>query len=146
MDFSSINWLSVTLAAIAGYAIGAVYYTVLGKPWMKAARIDPTTMKMRYSPFIISFIAELIMAIVLYFVLDDITFAGTFSEEFDLKSSLTWSFIFWLGFSAMVITVNQRYEGFGWDLTIIDCVHWLLVLLAMGAIIGWFGPSEAGLS
>ena len=146
MDFSSINWLSVSLAAIAGYAIGAVYYTVLGKPWMKAARLDPATTKPRYSPYIIAFLAELVMAIALYFVLDDLTFAGTFSEEFDLKSSLAWSLIIWFGFAAMVITVNQGYEGFGWDLTIIDCIHWLLVLLAMGAIIGWFGPSETTLS
>ena len=146
MDFSSINWLGVSLAACAGYAIGAVYYTVLGKPWMKAARIDPATTPVRYSTFIIAFLAELVMATVLYFVLDDVTFAGTFSEEFDLKSGLAWSFIIWLGFAAMVVTVNQRYEGFGWGLTIIDSIHWLLVLLAMGAIIGWFGPSEAGLS
>ena len=146
MDFSSINWLSVSLATIAGYAIGAVYYMTLGKIWMKAARIDPVTMKMRYSPFIIAFLAELIMAIVLYFVLDDITFAGTFSEEFDLKSGLAWSLIIWFGFTAMVISVNHRYQGFGWDLTIIDAIHWLLVLLAMGALIGWFGPSEATLS
>jgi hypothetical protein len=146
MDFSSINWLSVLLATIAGYAIGAVYYTVLGKPWMRAARIEPATTKARYSPFIIAFLAELVMAIALYFVLDDITFAGTFSEEFDVKSSLAWSFIIWLGFAAMVVTVNQRYQGFGWTLTIIDAIHWLLVLLAMGAIIGWFGPLETGLS
>lgn len=146
MDFSSINWLSVILATIAGYAIGAVYYMTFGKLWMKAARIDPAAMKMRYSPFVISFVAELVMAIVLYFVLDDITFAGTFSEEFDLKSGLAWSFIIWLGFAVMPIVVNQRYQGFGWDLTIIDAVHWLLVLLAMGAIIGWFGPLETTLN
>ena len=146
MDFSSINWLSVSLAACAAYVIGAVYYTLLGRPWMKAARIDPATAKVRYSAFIIAFLAELVMAIVLYFVLDDITFAGTFSEEFDLKSSLAWSFIIWLGFVVMPIIVNQRYQGFGWDLTIIDAVHWLLVLLAMGAIIGWFGPLETTLN
>ena len=146
MDFSSINWLSVALATIAGYAIGAVYYTVLGKPWMRGARIDPATTKMRYSPFVIAFVAELVMAIVLYLVLDDITFAGTFSEEFDLKSSLTWSVIIWLGFVVMPVIVNQRYQGFGWTLTIIDAIHWLLVLLTMGAIIGWFGPLESGLT
>ena len=31
------------------------------------------------------------------------------------------------------------YQGFGWDLTIIDGLHWLGVALIMGAIIGWFG-------
>ena len=31
------------------------------------------------------------------------------------------------------------YEGFGWDLTIIDSLHWLGVTLIMGAIIGLWG-------
>lgn len=146
MDFSSINYLSIFLAAIAGYAIGAVYYMALGKPWMRAARLDPASIKMRISPFVISFIAELFMALVLYMLLDDITFAGTFSEEFDVLSSVTWSVIIWAGFMATVIAVNHRYQGFGWDLTIIDAVHWLLVIVAMGAIIGWFGPPEVTLT
>jgi hypothetical protein len=140
MDFSSINYLSVGIATLAGYIVGAVYYTVLGKAWMKAARLDPATMKMRYSPFVISFIAEFVLATVLYMILEDITFAGTFSEDFDLKASLAWSLILWVGFVAVPLVVNHRYQGSGWSLTVIDGVHWLLVLLVMGAVIGWFGP------
>jgi hypothetical protein len=147
MDFSSINYVSVATATLAGYVVGAIYYTVLGKTWMRAAKLDPSTMKMRYSPFIISFVAEFAMAIVLYFILDDITFAGTFSEDFDLKASLAWSLILWAGFVAVPLVVNHRYQGSGWSLTVIDGVHWLLVLLVMGAIIGWFGPpGDASLS
>jgi hypothetical protein len=52
-------------------------------------------------------------------------------------------FFIWLGFVATTTAVNQRYEGFGWDLTLIDWGHWLGVLLIMGAIIGWFGVSAA---
>jgi hypothetical protein len=37
------------------------------------------------------------------------------------------------------MTVNHRYQGFGWDLTLIDGLHWLGVALVMGAVIGWFG-------
>ena len=98
-------------------------------------------MKMRYSPFVISFVAEFLLALVLYIVLDDITFAGTFSEDFDLKSSLAWALIFWLGLVAMPLVVNHRYQGSGWTLTVIDGLHWLLVLLVMGAVLGWFGPA-----
>jgi len=142
MDFSSINWLSVLLATIAAYAIGAVYYTVLGKPWMRAARIDPATTAKRYSPFIISFIGEFCLAVILYLVLYDITFAGSFSEEIDLVSGLAWSVIFWFGFVVITMTINHRYQGASWGLTIIDAIHWLLVLIVMGAIIGWFGVPE----
>ena len=142
MDFSLVNWPGVILATIAAYAIGAVYYMALGKVWVKAARIDPAAMKMRYSPFVISFLAEFVMAVILFLVLNDITFAGTFSAEFDMLSGVAWGFILWLGFTAVTITVNHRYQGYGWDLTLIDSVHWLLVLLVMGAIIGWFGPGQ----
>ena len=49
------------------------------------------------------------------------------------------SLFVWLGFMATTLAVNQRYEGFGWDLTIIDGLHWLGVALIMGAVIGGFG-------
>lgn len=140
MDFSSINYLSIGIATVAAYVVGAIYYMALGKVWMKAAGLDPATMKMRYSPFVISFVAEFVLALVLYFILDDITFAGTFSEDFDLKASLAWALILWVGFVAMPLTVNHRYQGSSWSLTVIDGIHWLLVLLVMGAVIGWFGP------
>jgi hypothetical protein len=146
MDFSSINYLSVGIAALAGYVVGAIYYMVLGKAWMTAAELDPAAMKMRYSPFIISFVAEFVLAVVLYIVLDDITFAGTYSENFDLKSSLAWSVILWFGFVAVPLVVNHRYQGSRWSLTVIDGIHWLLVLLVMAAIIGWFGPPEVTLT
>lgn len=145
MDFSSINYLSVGIATLAGYVVGAVYYMALGKAWMRAAALDPATMKMRYSPFVISFVAEFILAVVLYMLLDDISFAGTFSEEFDLKSSIAWAVIIWIGLVAMPLTVNHRYQGSSWVLTVIDGIHWLLVLLVMAAVIGWFGPAETTL-
>ena len=146
MDFSSINYLSIGIATLAAYVVGAIYYTVLGKVWVKAARLDPATMKRGASPFIISFVAEFVLAVVLYTVLDDITFAGTFSEEFDLKASVAWALILWAGLVAMPLVVNHRYEGASWALTVINGVHWLLVLLVMAGIIGWFGASEAVLS
>ena len=145
MDFASINYASVTIATVAAYLVGAVYYMTLGKVWMKAARLDPAAMTKRYSPFVISFIAEFVMALILYVVLDDITFAGSFSEEFDLGSSVIWSVILWAGFIVTTFTVNHRYQGFGWALTVIDAAHWLLVFIVMGAIIGWFGIAETSL-
>ena len=48
-------------------------------------------------------------------------------------------FFIWLGFLATATAVNQRYEGFGWTLTLIDAGHWLGVALIMGAVIGAFG-------
>ena len=56
-----------------------------------------------------------------------------------LWNGIVSGFFVWLGFMATTLAVNQRYEGFGWDLTIIDGLHWLGVALIMGAVIGGFG-------
>ncbi|MGV3549167.1 DUF1761 domain-containing protein [Rhizobium sp.] len=145
MDFAAINYPSVVLATLAAYIVGAVYYTVLGKVWVKAAKLDPATVKRSTASYIISFIAELVLALILFLVLNDITFAGSFSDDFDYKSGIAWALIFWAGLVAMPLVVNHRYQGFGWALTIIDAVHWLLVLLVMGAVLGWFGVAETSL-
>ncbi|BCG92151.1 DUF1761 domain-containing protein [Mesorhizobium sp. 131-2-1] len=140
MDFSAVNWLAVIVAAAVAWLFGAAWYTTLSKPWLKAAKLDPATMKRSALPFIISFVAELIMAFVLSLVVGAMT-----GGEPSLVAGLIFGFVLWLGFVATTLSVNHRYEGFGWDLTLIDAGHWLGVLLLIGAVIGWFGaPAVAG--
>lgn len=134
MDFSVVNWLAVVVAAVAVWLFGAVWYTALSKPWMRAARIDPSTAKKSILPFIISFVTELIMAAVFALVVGAMT-----GGEPTLVAGVVFGFVLWLGFVATTLTANHRYENFGWDLTLIDGGHWLGVLLIIGAIIGWFG-------
>ena len=134
MDFSVVNWLAVVVAAVAVWLFGAVWYTALSKPWMRAARIDPSTAKKSNLPFIISFVTELIMAAVFALVVGAMT-----GGEPTLVAGLVFGFVLWLGFVATTLSVNHRYENFGWDLTLIDGGHWLGVLLIIGAVIGWFG-------
>jgi hypothetical protein len=45
----------------------------------------------------------------------------------------------WAGIIFTTMTINNRYQGFGWDLTLIDGLHWLLVMVGIGLTIGWFG-------
>ena len=134
MDFSVVNWLAVVVAAVAVWLFGAVWYTALSKPWMRAARIDLSTAKKSILPFIISFVTELIMAAVFALVVGAMT-----GGEPTLVAGLVFGFVLWLGFVATTLTANHRYENFGWDLTLIDGGHWLGVLLIIGAVIGWFG-------
>ena len=122
------------LAAVAAFVFGGAYYGALGSPWMKAARIDPATAKMSAGLFVTSFICELIMAWVLAGVIGHLG-AG----QVTLWNGVVSGFFIWAGFIATTIAVNQRYQGFGWDLTLIDAGHWLGVAVLMGAIIGWFG-------
>lgn len=138
MDIGAINYLAVVVAAIAAFVFGAAYYGVLGKPWMKAARIDPSSAKMSAGLFVTSFVAELIMALVLSAAIDAFGMGST-----TVAGGLVAGFIVWLGFMATTMAVNQRYQGYGWDLTVIDGLHWLGVALIMGVVIGWFGGAAA---
>ena len=78
-----------------------------------------------------SFVCELVMAWVLAGVIGHL---GT--GQVTLCNGVVSGFFLWLGFLATTIAVNQRYEGFGWDLTVIDAGHWLGVAVIMGGVIG----------
>ena len=134
MDFSTINWLAVIVAAVAAWLFGALWYTALSGPWRTAARIDLATASKSILPFVFSFIALIIMATVASLLLGALT-----GGEPVLVAGLVFGFVFWLGFVFTTLATNQRYQGFGWTLTIIDLGHWLGVLLIIGAVLGWFG-------
>jgi hypothetical protein len=137
MAFGSVNYIAIIVAAIAGFVFGAAYYGVLAKPWMKAARIEPKgggPAMPGASLLATSLVCELVMAW---------TLAGIIGHlgpgQATPWNGIVTAFLIWLGFMATTLAVNQRYEGFGWDLTLIDAGHWLGVALIMGAIIGWWG-------
>lgn len=106
----------------------------LSKPWMAAAKVDPSKGNRSVAPFVVSFLAEIVMAVVVTLLLGTLTFG-----EPSVTAGLIYGFVFWLGFVFTTLAVNHRYGGFGWTLTLIDGGHWLGVLLIIGAIVGWFG-------
>jgi hypothetical protein len=59
--------------------------------------------------------------------------------QITIRHGLISGALLWLGFIATTQTVNHRYQGFCCNLTIIDTLHWLIVALIMGGIIGAFG-------
>lgn len=131
MEFAGINYLAVIVATIAAFVFGAVYYGSLSKPWMKAAKIegDPN---MSPKLFIVTGLCQLVLAYMMAGLLGHL-------DVLTLTGGLTTGFFVWIGFIATTVTVNQRYQGFNWDLTIIDCGHWLGTALITGGIIGAFG-------
>lgn len=136
MNFAGLNPLAIVLAALAAFVWGALYYNLLSKPWMRAARLDIAAVKARplRPMLVVSFAAELVMAWVLAGLI------GHLGEgQVTLRNGLISGLFAWAGFMATTLAVNHRYEGFGWDLTLIDAGHWLGVALLMGAVIGFLG-------
>jgi hypothetical protein len=135
MSFAGMNYLAIIVATIVAWIFGAAYYGALGKPWMKAARLDPVGgMKLTPALVVTTLVAELIMAWVLAGVLGHLG-----PDQVTLWNGVISALFLWLGFVATTIAVNERYQGYGWDLTVINAGHWLGVAVLMGAIIGWWG-------
>jgi len=89
---------------------------------------------MRPVHFITSIVGELIMAWVLAGLIGHL---GT--GQVTIMNGIISGLFVWAGFMMTTMAINHRYQGYGWDLTIIDGIHWLGVAVIMGAIIGWFG-------
>ena len=142
MHFMNVNFLAIAAAAVLAWTFGAIYYGVLGKAWIAALGETMETLKAKNAgkskaamamPFVLSFIAEVIMAYVLYGLLVHI---GTFTVRAGIISGV----ICWFGFILTTVVVNNAYPGRKAALTVIDAGHWLGVMVVLGAIIGGFGP------
>ncbi len=131
MMFSGTSYLAVLVAAAAGFAFGALWYTVLGKRWMAAVGMTeppkPTPL-----PFIVAFVCQLIIAYML---------AGLIGHmgEVTVGSSMIAGALVWFGFVLTTMLVNHRFQSQTWSLSVIDGGHWLGVFLVIGFVIGLFG-------
>ena len=135
MVFSGINYLAILIAAVAAFMAGGVYYGVLvAKPWMKAARLTEAQTAMSVSLFITTFICELIMAVGIAGVLGHLG-----DGQVTLRNGLITGFFLAVTLVIPAMTMNQRYQGFGWELAVIDGVHWIGIAVLIGGIIGWMG-------
>lgn len=142
MNFAGINYLAVIIAALAGFGVGALWYSVLFvKPWMEAMGITEADIQARRAsgsaPSIApllggSVVGNLVMAFILSALLHSLA-SATFG------GGLVTGFLVWLGFVITVMGVNNAFGMRKPMLTVIDGGHWLVVLLVMGAIIGIFG-------
>ena len=112
----------------------------LAKPWMAAQGwrgkqdMPQKTGAAFAAPFLLSFVAELVMAWALAGVLGHLG-----PGQVTVSNGLVSGFFIWLGFVATTTSVNYAYPGRKLMLTIIDAGHWLGVLLIMGLVIGMFG-------
>lgn len=133
MPFDGINYIAVVIAAVAAFVVGGAYYAIVGKRWMKAAKLPLDIQpKMGPSLFIVTGVCELFLAFMMAGVIGHL---GSVSLTNGLIAALS----LWIGLIMPTMTINHRYQDFGWDLTLIDGVHWLLVTLVIGGIVGFMG-------
>ena len=136
-----LNYVAVLVAAVASFAFGAAWYGALGKAWRAARGAIDGQQAMPHLgpipvPYLIAFLAELVMAWMLAGILLHLARGGLVPGP---RNGLISAAFLWLGFVATTLVVNHAFQGAKTALTIIDGGHWLGVLLIQGAILGAWG-------
>jgi hypothetical protein len=141
-SFLHVNYLAIVIATAAAWLFGAAYYGLLGKAWLAALGTTAETIKRdaagksrvaQAGPFILSFVAEFVMAYVLYGLMLHLA-------AWSVRAGVISAMLCWAGFVLTTVMVNNAFPGRKPMLTVIDAGHWLGVLVIMGAILGWIGP------
>lgn len=142
MTFAGINYLAILIAAVVGWLAGAAWYAALGERWVAAQGKTMEEFKARQAeikgtpaswlPFALAFVADLVMAWVL---------AGMVGHlgAVTIRSAVISALFVWVGFIVTTIVVNYAFGGRRYMLAAIDAGHWLVVLVLMGAVVGWMG-------
>ncbi|MEM8552034.1 MAG: DUF1761 domain-containing protein [Pseudomonadota bacterium] len=122
------GWIATLLGALGAFIFGALYYTVLAKPWMRATRTAPEDAKMKPSIFIIGAVFTVLISYGMG------AFLATLGITNSVPSAVGVAVLAWAAFAFAPMAVNHRYQDYGWDLTIIDGVHWLGVFLIVALV------------
>jgi hypothetical protein len=141
---TTMNFFVMLGAAVCSWLFGAMYYGSLGKQWVEAQGSTMEEFRAKQAaklgklsaqaPFILGFIAQLIMAYVLYGLMKHVAHTGPLTVRNGL---ITGAFI-WFGFILTSIVVNYSFSGRKVMLIVMDAGYWLGVMLILGAMIGAF--------
>jgi hypothetical protein len=139
MKFGNINYLAVLAAAVVAWLAGAMWYRAFSKTWISALGLTPESLHAlqhhpgAYVPFIVSFVAELVMAWTLAGILFHV-------GSITVRRGIIAGALCWLGFVLTTMLVNHSFARRDRRLTLVDGGHWLLVLVLMGAVLGALPP------
>lgn len=126
----AVNWLAVIVAALATFALGAVWYgPLLGKPWMRASGISEA--KAREANMGLVFGVSLVLQLLAAFAL-----AMFIGAEADLGFGLFAGFMTGAFFVATAMGVVYLFEQRPLSLWAIDAGYHVVSFTLMGAILG----------
>ncbi len=140
-----INYLAVLVSAVAAMGIGFLWYGKLfSKQWQELMGWTPERMAQMQAEggkknmnvqYGIQAVGALLMAFVLA---HSIIFAGAYLNAAGVSAGLMGAIWSWLGFVAPVTVGIVLWDGKPWKLWFINAGYYLVVLLAMGVILGWW--------
>ena len=132
MDFSSINYFAVVVAALSTFILGGLWYSpmLFGKAWMRANNLTDADLQSfsKARMFGWSFVFSVIMALNLAMFL-----AGP-------ATNTTWGMVAGglagLGWVAMAVAIIGAFENRSWKYIAINGGYMTVAFVVMGAILG----------
>jgi len=126
MDFSGFSWLAVIVAVVANMVLGFLWYGPLfGKSWLAAVGKKEDEMESNPSMYLIPIVATLVMAIILWNVMQATGLSGIMA-----------GFWMWVGFSALHTLTNTIFRGSGTTLWALESANQLVGFVLTGFIMG----------
>lgn len=129
--FSNINWLSVIVATVAAFIIGALWYSsvLFGKVWQKELGLSDEKIKNANMSVIFgtSFVLEFIAAFVLEM------FIGS---EANVTTGIIAGALVGIAWVATAIGTNYLFARKSFRLFLIDSGYFVLLFIVMGGILG----------
>ena len=128
---SNMNFLAVVIAAVAGMAIGAIWYSpvLFSNAWMKENGVTKESLKGKnpFAPMIFSFLITIVMAFNLAMFL---------SGESDFVQGLIAGGLVGIGWVAASLAVLYLFESKSLKLFLINAGYNVVTFIVMGGIIG----------
>jgi MFS family permease len=126
--------VAVIVAALSGFALGAVWYGPLfGRRWMALVGLSPDTVRRDFNPakaygltFVLSFISAWLLG----------WGAG---PDPTLKEGLGCGLVIGVGWVAASLVTNDLFEGRPRTLTLINSGYHVVRFVVMGLVFGWLG-------
>ena len=130
MHVTGISYTAVLLASIASFIFGGLWYGVFAK--QRTGGDGSDTGGLTAMPFVIAFIAQLVMAWMLAGILLHVTRGGI---PLSLRNGLISAALIWVGFVMTSLSASHALQGTRFKATLIDGGHWLGVLLIQSAVL-----------
>lgn len=135
MEFNQINFLAVVVAAVASFALGAIWYSpvLFSKVWQREVKLTDDELKNANMAKIFgtTLILCFVMAVGLAFLIQ-----GHTTTDFNWHSGLHVGMLVGAMFVATSMGINYLYQRKSFVLWAIDAGYQFLFLCLMGIILG----------
>jgi hypothetical protein len=129
MNFQTLNWWAIVVAAVSAFAVGGLWYSALfASLWKKANGFEGAAPVAGAKTFIVSFVLSLVMSLNLAMFLND------------AKTTAAWGatagFLAGFGWVTMGIAIVSQFERRPWSYVFVNGGYLTVALVVMGAILG----------